>query len=349
LIFLSARQLRALFFIYSFQTTDYIHLDMNTRLSHNPVIAIIGHLVKDEIKTLDGRLRVGIGGTAYNLAALAAVQLQGKIYPVCRIGSDIKCLSDELFSLSPRFDLSGVSYVRRPNAIHRLTYKPDGSRSEWNSGKQMPLELDSSLFSCDALLLNFISGNDVKLSELQALKKHYRGLIYCDYHSLSLGLGRDKMRFIRYHPRWRDYLSVVDIIQMNLIELSSIFRKKTGSFKAAMEALELLHRAGPPIAIITAGRDGVILSQRPEGRYYHIPAVKIKEEVDATGCGDTLSASFLYHYLISGNIVGSLETANHYAAAKATFSGLAGFAKFEKIKSKIGRISKAERIFGVSH
>jgi sugar/nucleoside kinase (ribokinase family) len=316
---------------------------MSTRLSGNPVIAVIGHLVKDEIKTLDGRMSVGIGGTAYNLAALAAVQMQGKIYPVCRIGHDIKSLSDELFRLSPRFDLSRASHVSRPTAIHRLTYKPDGSRGEWNSGKQKPLELDSSLLSCDALLLNFISGNDVKLSELQALRKRYRGLIYCDYHSLSLGLGRDKMRFIRYHPRWRDYLSVVDIIQMNLVELSSIFRKKLDSGKAVLEAFELLHRAGPQIAIITAGRDGVILSHRPKGRYYRIPAVKITKEVDATGCGDTLSSSFLYYYLISGNILDSLETANHYASAKATFSGFEGFANIEKIKSKIGPPSKAEK------
>ncbi len=314
-----------------------------------PKIAVIGHLVKDEIKTLDGAISVALGGTAYNLAALAAVQVQGKIYPVCRIGSDIKCLSDELFDLSPRFDLANVNYARRPNAVHRLTYNPDGSRGEWNSGRQVPLKIDSALLKCNALLINFISGNDVKLSDLQALRKHYKGLIYCDYHSLSLGLDSDKIRFIRYHPRWRDYLSAVDIIQMNLLELSSIFGRKLDSRKAAMEAFELLHKAGPQVAIITAGRDGVILSQHSEGRYYHIPAVKITREVDATGCGDTLSSSFLYHYLISGNIVGSLETANHYAAAKATFSGLAGFANIEEIKSKIGPPSKAERIFGISH
>jgi hypothetical protein len=320
---------------------------MSKQIIKSPAIAVIGHLVKDEIVTIDGKSRISLGGTAYNLAALSAIQETGKIYPVCRIGLDIKKMTDHLFGLSIKFDLSGVCYARRPNAVHRLTYRLDGSRDEWNSGKQMPLSMDSVLDKCDAVMLNFISGNDVRLNDLFEFRKRYYGLIYCDFHSLSLGYGADHRRFLRHHRRWREYVSMADIIQMNIVELSSIVGRSLDSRKAAMKALTLLHQAGPDVAIVTAGRDGIVFSQRSEKRIYHIPAVSIGREVDATGCGDTLSASFLYHYLSSGDIIKSLETANRYAAAKATFSGIDCFGKIDKIIENIGPPTTAERVFGL--
>jgi hypothetical protein len=321
---------------------------MMQQILESPAIAVVGHLVKDEIITIDGRASVSLGGTAYNLAALSAIQKTGRIYPVCRVGIDIKSMTDQLFALSPHFDLSGVCYAKRPNAMHRLTYRRDGSRDEWNSGKQMPLPMKPGLGKCDAILLNFISGNDVRLTELISFKNCYSGLLFCDFHSLSLGYGKDHRRYLRHHPRWRDYISVADIIQMNLMELSSIVGRSLDSRKAAMDALSLLHQAGPDIAIVTAGRDGIVISQRSTKKIYHIPAVRIGKEIDATGCGDTLSASFLYGYLRSGELIRSLELANRYAAAKATFSGIECFGKIDEIAERIGPPAKAERVFGLT-
>jgi sugar/nucleoside kinase (ribokinase family) len=131
---------------------------------------------------------------------------------------------------------------------------------------------------------------------------------------------------------------------MNQSELTSIIGKSLDSRTAVIGAFAMLHDAGPRIAIITAGRDGAILSQRPEGGIYHIPAVHIAREIDSTGCGDTLSASFLYSYLTLGNAIKALEIANHYAAAKTTFSGLAGFANLNEILPRIGPPTKAEKL-----
>jgi hypothetical protein len=318
---------------------------MEIRSSKFPAIAVVGHLVKDEIVTTDGRAIISLGGTAYNLAALAAVQKTGIIYPLCRIGNDIDDLARELFAISPLIDPMNVSLTRRPNVVNRLVYCPDGSRKEWNSGRQTPLRLVASLHKCDAVLLNFISGRDLKLGELLSFRKRFRRLIYCDFHSLSLGYGPKRLRFPRYHPRWRDYLSAADIIQMNITELSTIARKPLTDRRAIFEACGLLHQAGPKIAVITADRDGAMISIARQERFYHVPANTKGKEIDFTGCGDTLSAIFLHSYLHSGDPVGSLEIANGYAAAKATFSGIAGFDRIDSIISEIGFFARAGRIF----
>jgi hypothetical protein len=321
----------------------YICSLVKKRSAKFPVVAVIGHLVKDEILTLDGRSCSSLGGTAYNLAALAAIQKTGIIYPVCRFGNDIEKKFSELIGLSPLIDVSLVKRIRRPNVVNRLVYCSDGSREEWNSRRQSALKFELALDKCDAILLNFISGRDVKLRDFLAFRKRFRGLIYCDYHSLSLGYGPDRRRIRRYHPRWRDYISATDIIQMNIFELSTIAGINLKDKRDVFKACEFLHKTGPEIVIITSGREGVMMSI--SGRFYHVPAIRIGKEMDATGCGDTLSASFLQSHLLGKKPIESLEYANLYAAAKATFSGLMDFGRIDSIIAKIGPRTKAVRIF----
>ena len=50
-----------------------------------------------------------------------------------------------------------------------------------------------------------------------------------DYHSLALGMKiigknpRRVTRHFRYNPHWREYVALADIVQMNHVELNSLF------------------------------------------------------------------------------------------------------------------------------
>ncbi len=308
--------------------------------SSNPAIAVVGHLVKDEIVTPSGKIAYALGGTAYNLAALAAVQRQGRILPACRIGYDIRDISRSLFGRSPLFDLSAMRLSNRLQCVHRLEYRPDGSREEWNSGRQDPLELGPEVVKTDAILMNFISGNDVVLGHFEAFRRRYRGLIYVDYHSLSLGM-KDNIRYLRRHPRWRDYLALADVVQMNISELRSIFNAPFNDDGQVIEACREISALGPEAVIITRGRDGVV-AVRKEGEALRVPATRIPCEVDPTGCGDTLSATLISCLASTDDLVASLEKACHYAAAKATFSGLDGFVRLDDILACLGPAPRAE-------
>jgi hypothetical protein len=309
----------------------------------SPAIAVVGHLVRDEIVSSDGVVKIALGGTAYNLRTLAAIMDKGKILPVCRIGRDITGPASELFASSDLFDNTGVQYARRPNVIHRLIYSADGSRREWNSGRQSPLDFETICKKADAVLLNFISGNDVRLKDLKSFKSNYRGLVYGDYHSLSLGFGSDQIRYYRHHPRWREYLACIDMIQMNVAELATICQHKLDDIQTIKDACLNLHTGGPKVIIITMGSKGVMVSEQKDQRFWRIPAMEIPEEIDPTGCGDTLSATFVFNYLRSGDLVRSVEIANRCAGAKATFSGLDGYAKMRQIIDAIGPRKRAAR------
>jgi sugar/nucleoside kinase (ribokinase family) len=196
----------------------------------------------------------------------------------------------------------------------------------------------------DVVLLNFISGHDVLLPELKSFRQKYRGIIYCDYHSLALGHDKNLRRYYRLHPRWRDYAGMADFLQMNLAELASIYHRPLIDKTAIARACRNLHEAGARVVIITMGPDGVMLSESKLShkgeslttRIYHIPGMRLRRVIDPTGCGDALGAAFLCHYLRTRDLIKSLELANCHAAATATFSGLDGFSKLSDIVKRLG-------------
>jgi sugar/nucleoside kinase (ribokinase family) len=201
--------------------------------------------------------------------------------------------------------------------------------------------------SADAVIFNFISGRDVKLPHLKAFRKKYSGLIYCDYHSLSLGFGKNRRRYYRLHPRYKEYLQTADFTQMNLNELGSIYLKPLFGESAIARACGRLHEFGAGKLIITAGGAGVFVSDPERGRIFRVPAVNLLREVDPTGCGDALGAALVVRFLQTGDLVKTVEFANHFAAAKAMFSGLDGFANIKSILRKIGpapRMTTLEKI-----
>jgi sugar/nucleoside kinase (ribokinase family) len=305
-------------------------------------IAIVGHLVNDEIIYANGKTKSALGGTAYNLAALAAVAERTKILPVCRVGLDAWEQMRALFGRWPSVDFANVNYCDRDNVVHRLTYRADGSREEWNSTRQHPLSLRKVPDDADALILNFISGRDVVSADLRAFRSGFNGLIYLDIHSLVLGLDSRMIRFLRPHRSWQAYVSCADMLQMNAAELGALVGYEIRDFVEIASACKSIHKCGPRLIVVTMGKEGLLLSQGKQ--VYHLPPVEISRAIDSTGCGDTLGAAFVYEYLRSDDALRSIEAANRYAAAKATFSGLEGFANLDRILKRIGKSTKAREI-----
>ncbi len=317
---------------------------MKTGLPDFPRIAVVGHLVYDEITLPDGQITSAPGGISYNIAALTGLMAQGRLLPVCEIGFDIKDLVFETFGFYEVFDKSAIKMTSLPNVVNQLVYDNQGNRAEWNSRRPPPLSLERVPDDIDALLLNFISGNDVTLEELKRFRGRFGGIIYCDFHSLALGHDRDGRRHYRKHPDWREYLSYVDIVQMNQAEFTTNVGSELKNIKKVAADCRTLHEAGPKTALITMGKDGVLLSMQSGDRTFHIPSLDVPAVVDTTGCGDTLAAAMIYHYIVSDDILQSAVKANRYAAAKATFSGLDGFRQIDQILGNIGEAPEPVRV-----
>ena len=113
-----------------------------------------------------------------------------------------------------------------------------------------------------------------------------------------------------YPIDWKDKLKVLKntyYLKVNEIEMETI----TG-LKNPHEAALLLHSWGVTEVIITLGSEGSLVYV--DNTFYDIPAYAPHEVVDATGCGDTYSAGYLYKRLQGA----SPTEAGKFAAAMCT-------------------------------
>lgn len=96
-----------------------------------------------------------------------------------------------------------------------------------------------------------------------------------------------------YPVDWKDKLAVLRntyYLKVNETEMETI----TG-LTEPHEAAKLLHEWGVEEVIITLGSEGSLVFV--DDKFYEIPAYPPHEVVDATGCGDTYSAGYLYKRL----------------------------------------------------
>lgn len=96
-----------------------------------------------------------------------------------------------------------------------------------------------------------------------------------------------------YPIDWNEKLKVLKntyYLKVNEIEMETI----TG-LKDPVEAAKLIHAWGVEEVIITLGSEGSLVYVG--STFYKIPAYAPHEVVDATGCGDTYSAGYLYKRL----------------------------------------------------
>ncbi len=105
----------------------------------------------------------------------------------------------------------------------------------------------------------------------------------------------------------KETLPYINILKANEIEME----KLTGQTDI-QEGVKILSAWGVKEVVITLGSKGSVIYH--DGMFYHIPAFKPVSVVDATGCGDTYMAGYLYKR-IKGL---SIQYAGEFAAAMAT-------------------------------
>ena len=113
-----------------------------------------------------------------------------------------------------------------------------------------------------------------------------------------------------YAVDWKDKLDVLShtyYLKVNETEMFTI----TG-LHDVHEAARLIHSWGVAEVVITLGSEGSLVYV--DDTFYEIPVYKPSKVVDATGCGDTYSAGYLYKRMLGAS---ALE-AGKFAAAMCT-------------------------------
>jgi sugar/nucleoside kinase (ribokinase family) len=294
-------------------------------------IGVIGTFIRDTIVTLDGCEVESIGGLYHALAYLAnLVDSETLVQPLCHVGEDFYITVRNAlaqFGAPILFDL--IHEVPQLNTQVKLIYRTTETRDEITSTPMLPITAAeiAALADCEAVLVNLITGVDVALEALLALRHaSHPPLIYLDLHSLALGIDAAGKRYYRKIPHRQDWLAACDILQMNEREAVTLAglrepfsRRDLVEFGKQLVGdsrfVEACH--------ITLGSEGSLLFYRNRKRIYHehCQPLPISQVVDIIGCGDAFGAAFLTHFLMTKNLPAATHFANKIAGLNCTFMG----------------------------
>lgn len=265
-------------------------------------ICCIGHITKDKIVT-PHRVVYMAGGTSFYFA-----------YAINQLPNDVS------FSLVTSMDPTETEPAEKMrqagidvtlNASRNTVFFENIYGENQNERKQRVLA------KADPFTIEQLEHVDAKVYHLGSLLSDDFSNEVVEYLAKKGKVSIDvqgKLREVRdekvYPIDWKDKLKVLKntyYLKVNEIEMETI----TG-LKDAHEAAKLLHSWGVTEVIITLGSEGSLIYV--DDTFYEIPAYAPHEVVDATGCGDTYSAGYLYQ-----RTLGATPTeAGKFAAAMCT-------------------------------
>lgn len=265
-------------------------------------ICCIGHITKDKIVT-PHRVVYMAGGTSFYFA-----------YAINQLPNDVS------FSLVTSMDPTETEPAEKMrqagidvtlNASRNTVFFENIYGENQNERKQRVLA------KADPFTIEQLEHVDAKVYHLGSLLSDDFSNEVVEYLAKKGKVSIDVQGYLRevrdetvYPIDWKDKLKVLKntyYLKLNEIEMETI----TG-LKDAHEAAKLLHSWGVTEVIITLGSEGSLIYV--DDTFYEIPAYAPHEVVDATGCGDTYSAGYLYQ-----RTLGATPTeAGKFAAAMCT-------------------------------
>lgn len=265
-------------------------------------ICCIGHITKDKIVTPNRTVYMA-GGTSFYFS-----------YAINQLPKDVT------FSLVTAMDPTEKEPVEKMlkagidvsmNASRNTVFFENIYGENQNERKQRVLA------KADPFTIQQLEHVDAKVFHLGSLLADDFPTEVVEYLSSKGRVSIDVQGYLRevrdekvYPIDWKEKLKVLKhtyYLKVNETEMETI----TG-LKDAHEAAKLIHAWGVTEVIITLGSEGSLVYV--DDKFYESPAYPPHEVVDATGCGDTYSAGYLYKRL-----QGATPTeAGKFAAAMCT-------------------------------
>ena len=248
-------------------------------------ILCLGHITHDRIITPTMPMGVDCaGGTAYYVAwAMQHMPHDVSFGVVTAVGNDLKREIDRLREAGIDItDLGSPTSVFFENKYGTNM----NNREQRVLSKAAPFTIDqlkdveAEVFHLGTLLVDDFAPDVV---EYLASK----GRVCVDVQGYLREVRQEKV----YAVDWKDKLRVLrstDILKVNEYEADVL----TEGERDLRQAARLIHSWGVREVLITLGSFGSLIYA--DDRFYDIPGYAPKRVVDATGCGDTYAAGYLY-------------------------------------------------------
>ncbi|MEZ5063110.1 MAG: carbohydrate kinase family protein [bacterium] len=300
----------------------------------SPVVAVIGTVNRDVIVTAEGAEHTSLGGILYNVLPLVALLEDTglRVAPIGRLGAGDR---DEAIALLRGFaalDPSGLIVDAAGTNVSHLDYRGGGERIEHVAMNVASLGGGDLVAAApaQAVLVNMISGRDVSLEALEALRATCDGTLYLDVQALARTT--DTPRRPRAEPEWVRWAAVFDVIRGNEDEIGWI-AGTGGDVEAGVR--RLLH-AGAGEVLVTAGSRGAsrFVLEGSDVRRDVVPAVPVARVADPTGCGDSFLSAVVAGRLLGLAPLDSVALGAWLASEVATRTGLSSLRELRGVRKR---------------
>ena len=290
-------------------------------------ILCIGHITHDRIIT--PALPLGIdcaGGTAYYVAwAMSRLPLDGVSFGV------VTAVGNDLAHEVERLRQAGIDIKahQSPTSVYfENKYGLDmNDRTQRVLSKAKPFTIEQlSCEEADVFHLGTLLVDDFSPEVVEYLAS--KGRVCIDVQGYLRKVRGEQV----FAVDWKDKLRVLkstDILKVNEHETSVL----TDGEKDLHQAARLIRSWGVREVLITLGSYGSIIYV--DDKFYDIPGFPPRRTIDATGCGDTYAAGYLYARAKGANP----EEAGRLAAAMCTL-------KLEHNGPFCGSIEDIQKIIG---
>jgi len=297
-------------------------------------IAILGPIPRDHIVTHNGDLIQKWGCVTHPVIALS-VMAGGKIevVPVSHLRSVDLDNVKEVFQGFRGINLKHLTIKNDQGDIISLRFLDMNNRLERQTGFMDPIMPDDmkGLLDCKVFVFIPISDYEISLETLKFLKKKSKGIIVFDAHgptTACLVNGERQRKFWIDRDQW---LPFIDVLKMNLEEAQASWFKKeyeTSDFVKTEELNRADLRAfadhclgkGVKCVYITVDSRGCLVYYKDRGKTKEemVPAIKVENVIDTTGCGDSFAGGVGFGLMQKpkdyagaakfGNALGALRT-----------------------------------------
>ena len=247
-------------------------------------ICCIGHITRDRIITRrPDRITHCAGGTAYYVAwAFGALPRDVSFQVVTAVSAEVMPEVEKLRQAG----INVVAYESPANVFFENSYGLNmDNRTQRVLAKSAPFtiqqleKIDAKVFHLGTLLADDFAPEVV---EYLATK----GDVSIDVQGYLRAVEGEQVKSVEWNDKLR-LLKHTAILKVNEWECQTL----TG-LSVPFTAAEQIHEWGVREVIVTLGGGGSVIYA--DGRFYETPAYPPNQLIDATGCGDTYSAGYLY-------------------------------------------------------
>jgi sugar/nucleoside kinase (ribokinase family) len=295
-------------------------------------IAVVGPIPRDHIVTHQGDLIQKWGCVTHPVVALSVMAGERiEIIPVSHLRNVDVDNVKEVFKGYKGINLNHLTCKNDQGDIISLRFVDVNNRLERQTGFMDPILPDDmkKLLHCNVFVFIPISDYEISLDTLRYLKKKSKGTIIFDAHGPTTACLFNGERMRKFWVDRDQWLPYIDVLKMNIEEAQASWFKKeyeSQDFEGEMEKAEMQAFAhhclskGVKCLYITMDSRGCMVFYKKGRKVFEelVPAVKVDNVIDTTGCGDSFAGGVGFGLLQDpkdyiqavryGNALGALRT-----------------------------------------